>query len=129
MLSGEPHGRGFTEKWWRYSGGVDEQAERVVFTDETGAAVDWTATKKQFPSELGRPFGGVEITRRVPAQWLYDLRSQYPERIGISASDPVELVLTLDGHVLDRWEGAPTEQVAGLIALMRANDLPVVEAT
>lgn len=105
-----------------------ELAERVVFTDATGAAIDMTATQERTPS-LGKQFGGLQIIRRVPAQWLYNLRSRYPGHMGISALDPVELILTLDGCELDCWEGPPGEQVAALIALLRANEIPVVEAS
>lgn len=107
---------------------MDEQAERVVFADATGAAIDWTATEGQMPPDLGRGFGGLQILHRVPAQWLSDVRSEYPDQVPISPVDPIELVLMLDGHELGRWEGSRGEQVSALIALMRANDLPVVEA-
>lgn len=109
-------------------------AERFIYTDQTGAAIDWTATEEaisalvppQRSHRLG--FGGLQITRICPAKWLAEMRDHFPEIVGISDTDPIELVLTLDGAELGRWEGLPREQVAALIALLRAQDLPVVEA-
>lgn len=102
-------------------------AERLIYEDETGAKIDWTATEEAVRA-LNPYIGRLTFMVVTPAQWLADLRRDGPpEEAFIKPDDPSELVLSVGGLRVGTAECQKGESVRALIDLLRCADLPVVE--